>query len=320
MKTVLTDISLCTFTLDEAAKPEHIYEYIRALADAGIRYVELDFRTIMRVGELPNGIGYIFRMVDPMFARLTEVFDFNYITVTLGNLQNSFKTDVPVILEFPALAKLLPPLLRMTAGRLNGTPAMIRLRGSYPMMSYNEFAGLLTGLKSSVALPLDFCPMNEKKTALDTALKLYAMGADSVSMTLGTTDKYASIDDFMFSLLSVYDTPPKDFDMGAICRAAVYHRLIFRDAENSIKKVMEQLDADIMGLRNADTGERVKLRVALQNRHLMCKEFESALDKLANESDIPDDVMYDISEAIKRYDANLFNEELLYEIKTGLLN
>ncbi len=320
MKTVITDHSLCTFTLDEAAKPEHIYEYIRALADAGIRYVELDFRTIMRVGELPNGIGYIFRMVDPMFARLVEVFDFNYITVTLSNLQSSFKTDVPVILEFPALVKLLPPLLRFTAGRLKGTPAMIRLRGSYPLMSYMELAELLTQLRSSVALPLDFCPMNEKKTALDTALKLYAMGADSVSMTLGITDKYASIEDFLFSLLSVYDTPPKDFDMGAICRAAVYHRLIFRGGENSIQKVMKQLDTDIMGLRNADTGERVKLRVALQNRQLMCRQFESALDKLANESDIPDDVMYDISEAIRRYDASLFNEELLYDIKTGLLN
>ncbi len=320
MKTVITDNSLCTFALDEGAKPEHIYEYIKALRDAGIRYVELDFRTIMRVSELPDGIGYIFRMVDPMFARLAEVFDFNYITVTLGNLQSSFKTDVPVILEFPALVKLLPPLLRLTAGRLNGTPAMIRLRGSYPLMSYAEAGGLLTQLRSSVALPLDFCPMNEKKTALDTALKFCALGADSVSMTLGSSDRYASIEDFMFSLLSVYDTPPKDFDLGSICRAAIYHRLIFRGSDNSIEKVMKQLDADIMGLRNADTGERVRLRVALRNRQIMYKEFESALDKLANENDIPNDVMYDISEAIRRYDASLFNDEILYEIKSGLLN
>ncbi len=320
MKTVITDNSLCTFTLDEAAKPEHIFEYISSLAEAGIRYVELDFRTIMKVTELPDGIGYIFRMVDPMFAHLTDVFNFNYMVVTLDDLRKSFNAKIPVIIEFPALSRLPVPLIRFAAEELKGTPAMIRLRGSYPLMDMDKAFEMVAGFKNSIALPLDFCPMNGKKTALDSAVKLYGARADVLTMTLGSTEKYASIEDFLFTLLSVYDTLPKEFNIGAICRAAVYQRLIFRNGGGSIQKVMRQLEADASGLRNADTGQRVRLRVSLHNRQLMYKGFESVLNKLANENGIPDDVIYDVSEAIRRYDVNLFDEELLYDIKTGFLN
>ena len=73
MKTVIADNSLCANAIFDNAKREDIYNYIEMLAAAGVKYVELDFRTVMKMRELPRGVGYIFRLVDPMFMRLTEV-------------------------------------------------------------------------------------------------------------------------------------------------------------------------------------------------------------------------------------------------------
>ena len=47
MKAVLIDRSLCSTRLREDVRPEHIYGYIKALADAGVKYVELDFHSLM---------------------------------------------------------------------------------------------------------------------------------------------------------------------------------------------------------------------------------------------------------------------------------
>lgn len=88
MKTVIIDNSLCTLPIDEHASPEMISRYIRALAEAGVKYVELDFRTIMKMHELPECVGYIFRLGDPMFAELTQAFDFNYVLVTINDLKD----------------------------------------------------------------------------------------------------------------------------------------------------------------------------------------------------------------------------------------
>ena len=104
MKTVLTDNSLCTLPIDEHARPQHIYRYIQALAETGVKYVELDFRTVMKMQELPDGVGYIFRLGDPMFAELTQAFDFNYVLVTIQDLKENINVGrTPVIIEFPAI-------------------------------------------------------------------------------------------------------------------------------------------------------------------------------------------------------------------------
>ena len=61
MKTVITDNSLCTLPISDTAKPVHIYKYIEALGEMGVRYVELDFRTVMKMEQLPDNVQYIFR-------------------------------------------------------------------------------------------------------------------------------------------------------------------------------------------------------------------------------------------------------------------
>jgi len=75
---------------------------------------------------------------------------------------------------------------------------------------------------------------------------------------------------------------------------------------------MELLDRDILTLRNADTGRRVPMRMALKDKMLLHKNFISALERFIDNEEIPDDFAYDIDQAIKRFDASLFDNEIMY--------
>lgn len=320
MKTVIIDNSLCSYTLHDNANPEHIYKYIEALAAAGVRYVELDFRTVMKVNELPDSVGYIFRLVDPMFSELAEVFDFNYVLITFADLKRNIKAKIPVMLELPAPFTPPPKLLGYVSSQIEGTVSALRFRGSYPLWNAEKMCETVRELKNSVAVPIDMCPLNGKRTALDSAVKFSIAGADSLTLTMGMTEKYASLEEYVFTLMSVYDTLPREFDLSALCRAAVYHRYIFRNGVNGIPRVMDILDSDIRSLKNADTGESVRMRVTLKDTQYLQRQFVSALEKMAGEEGMPLDVFEDISTAIKRFDANIFNERLLSRKRSGLLN
>ncbi len=322
MKTVITDNSLCTLPIDERAKPEHIYKYIQALADTGVRYVELDFRTVMKMHELPDGIGYIFRLGDPMFRELTSVFDFSYVLVTIHDMKQEIDVgNTPVIMEFPALRGVSRQLLRLAQGQISGPISMIRLRGSYPVMEDNEVRNMVWQAKNTVTVPIDLCPMNGKKAALDLAIKASRAGTDCLTMCMGRAKNYASVEDYLFSLMTVHDVLLKEFSLSAMCRAEVFHRLVFGErSTDCITDIMRLIDYDIQNLVNADTGQRVKLRVTLKDKMLLKQTYITVLQKFAEEEDIPDDIAGDIFDAINHFDSPLFNMGLINSPKNKILN
>ena len=321
MKTVITDNSLCAFALSENADPKHIYNYISALGDAGVKYAEIDFRTVMKMSELPGNIGYVFRMVDPMFAELADVFDFSYILVTLNDMKKRIRTEQPVILEVQGLNTVSNKLLYLAQSQIDGKISEASIRGSFPIMPPQEAARYVYKIKNAVTVPINICPLNENRCALDSAIKLSMASVDSLTLCMGLTNKYASIEEYLFTLMAVHETLPKEFDMAAICRAAFYHRLIFRNTVgDSITNIMRLLDHDIHSLTNVDTGERVRLHMSLKDNQYMRRHFVSAIEKMAEEEGIPDDVFADICAAVKYFDKGIYNEELLYKEKKGLLN
>ncbi|MBP0983462.1 MAG: hypothetical protein J6A19_07020 [Oscillospiraceae bacterium] len=322
MKTVITDNSLCTLPIDERAKPEHIFKYIQALAETGVKYVEIDFRTVMKMQELPEGIGYIFRLGDPMFKELTAVFDFSYVLVTIQDLKERVSIGhTPVIMEFPAIRGLSRQLLRLAQGQISGPISMVRLRGSYPVMEPEAVGKMVWQAKNSVTVPIDLCPMNAKKAALDTAIKASRAGIDSLTMCMGRAKNYASIEDYLFALMTIHDVLPKEFSLSALCKAEIYHRLVFGErSTDCITDIMKLIDYDIQNLINADTGEQVKMRVTLKDKMLLRHTYVTALQKFAEEEDIPEDIAADFFDAIAHYDSNCFNPELLRNDKLDLLN
>lgn len=321
MKTVLTDNSLCAYTMFDDASPEYIYKYIQSLANAGVRYVELDFRTLMKLRELPKGIGCIFRLVDPMFLRLAELFDFDYILVTFADVRRRIKTSVPIMLELPVIERYSRRVLQYAEQTMDGRVTAVRIRGSHPLMTAEEARTYVNGLKNEFPVPLDFCPMNDNRTALDSAMKFTAAGADSVTLTMGLTERYCSLEEYFFTLMSVYDTLPAELRISPLCSATVYHRYLFRNRNgDGIMRYMDILDHDIHFLQNADTGERVRMRMSLRDTEYLHKTFVTALEKMARDEEIPGDVFEDLNNAIRHYDTDFYNSELFGRKRRGLLN
>ena len=314
MKTVITDNSLCTLPISESAKPQHIYKYIEALGETGVRYVELDFRTVMKMEQLPDNVQYIFRLGNPMFAELTEVFDFSYVLLTIHDFKERIRLrSTPAIMEFPAVQKLHPQLLQLAQSQTDTRIAMARLRGSFPYMTPKDARSYILAAKNAVPVPIDVCPMNKVRTALDMSIKFSMANVDSLTMCMGLSNNYASIEEYLFTLMSTHETLLKEFNMAALCKAAVYHKLVFgQHSLDSISHIMALLDRDIMSLRNADTGRRVPMKVALKETMALRKNFVSALENFINNEEIPEDYAYDISEALKKFDATLYDTDILY--------
>lgn len=324
MKTVLTDNSLCAYTMYDNASDEHISKYIQSLANAGVRYVEIDFRTLMKLRELPKGIGYIFRLVDPMFLGLTELYDFDYVLLTMADVRRLVKTEVPIMLEIPMVdgsERYSRKLLHYASKLVDGKVTAVRIRGAHPLMEQTEAFDAVRAMKNEFPVPIDICPTNEYRTALDNAVKFTGAGIDSLTVTMGVTEKYCSLEEFYFTLMSTYESLPRELSLSPLCAATVYHRCIFRNRRgDGIMRYMDILDHDIHFLRNVDTNKRVKLRMGLKDTEYLHRTFATALEKMAKDEDIPDELFADLSSAIKEYNGDFYNAGLLDHKHKGLLN
>lgn len=321
MKTVLTDNSLCAYPLRDNADPDLIFGYICALRSAGVKYIELDFRTLMKLHKLPEGVGYIFRMVDPMFLQLTDFFDFKYVVLTYADLKKNIKTDVPIMFEMPYIGEGSWRVAELVKSRIGGELAAVRVLSWFdygkPYEIHDAYRELCLSLRP---LSIDICPLNTHKTALDAAMKFTAAGADSLTLTAGLPTKYCSLEEYMFSLMTVFDSLTPEFDIQSLGRVSVYRSRIFQTGEQALPKLLNTLDYDIRCLKNADTGKSVGMRVSLNDSEFINRRFVSALERMADAENMPDDVFEDIMGAMKHYDRGVFNEELLYRKRSGVLN
>lgn len=321
MKTTLTDNSLCVYPLCDGAEPELIYKYIGELRDTGVDYIELDFRTLIKLKKLPRGVKYIFRMVDPMFLPMTEFYEFSYVVLTYNDLKEKIGTDVPVLFEIPYLKNSVGKALRFAESRVDGKISALRIRSSFEYCKPSEIKSVYKKLCAVAApLPVDICPLNEYKTALDTALKFTAADVSSLTLAAGLPMKYCSLEEYIFSFMSVFDGLPPKLNINSLGGVSVFRSRIFQTGTPALPTLLNVIDHDIRCLKNADTGESVDMRVKLKNTEFLNSGFISVLEKMADYENIPDDVFENISEAIKHYDSSIYNDELLRKKRRGLLN
>lgn len=321
MKTVFVDSSLCLSTLRDDASAEDISEYIKYLAKAGVKYIELDFRALMKLKKLPRGIGYIFRAVDPMFMRITHAFDFNYVTLTLSDLKRNIKSDVPIMLEVPYVENNYRGVVRYAQSRTDGMITAVRFCSDFGYKSVEETRRFVSKIRNDIPLPVDFCPRNTRKTALDSALKLTLANADSVSFVMPGSNLRASLEEYVVALLAFYDFVPSGFDLYGFLGAAYYCKNIFRDPENTdIMKLFEMLDRDLRTLKNADTGEDVKLNFSLKTSATLADKYFSALELMMRRANIDKGTSDMLVDAVKYFDADVCSSGMLHEPRKGLLN
>ncbi len=322
MKTVIIDNSLCTLPIAEGTSPNLICRYIQALAETGVKYVEVDFRTIMKMHELPDCVEYIFRLGDPMFAELTHAFDFRYVVVTMQDIKDAINIgSTPVILEIPRLQGFSRKLQGLAQNFISGPISMVRVRSNFDFMTIEQARELVWRAKTNFTVPVDICPMDGKKTALDTALKVSNAGIDSMTLCMGKSRSYASLEDFLFALTMIFNSMPKEYSIPALCKAEAYHRLVFGlKSADRITEIMENIDYGINHLTNADTGDRVKMHVSLKDRMLLRRSYVTALQRFAEEEDIPEDIAQEIYAAIDHFDMSLFDQISIQDEKNKILN
>lgn len=271
MKTVLIDNSLCALTIKDDARPDDIARYIGALAEAGVKYVEIDFRALMKLRRLPEGIGYIFRPIDPMFMRFTEVFRFDYISLAVNEITKYSKIGAPVLFTLPLPGNFMTrsprEIVQCAEHLVGGQVTSVRIRGDFPLMSTNDAAQYINFLKKRVSIPVDICPTNARLTALNTAMSFFGHGADSITVTMGSSERYCSLEEMMTAFFTMYNGCPRDLDMAGLCKAVALHTRVFKSSiASDIPELVKVFEEDFSCLRNADTGERVLPAVPQRER------------------------------------------------------
>lgn len=322
MKTVLTDNSLCAYPLRDDADPDLMIDYIRALRDAGVKYVELDFRTLMKLRKLPEGVDYIFRMVDPMFLSLAEIYDFKYIVITYKDLGKNIKTDVPIMFEAPYVKGSVSVIPDLVKGCVDGELGAFRVRWGFeyetPEGIFDIHKELSKGFRP---FPIDICPLAKYKTALDTALKFTAANVDSLTLTAGLPEKYCSLEEYVIALMTIFDSLPPEIDLRSLGRVSVYGSRIFQSGSKALIKLLDTLDRDIRSLKNADTGESVPLRISLKDSEYLNHEFADVFERAARKQGISVDEMEDYKAAMSYYsDGGLYHAELIRWLRSKLLH
>lgn len=324
MRTVLIDNSLCVYTLKDDISGGLICDYIEALRDAGVRYVELDFRAIMKMNaRLPEGIGYIFRLMDPMFANLSRELRFDYLLITASDLEKGIQSDIPVMLECRTDNGVVAGRIKRVAERMiDGEITAVRLRQSFPMLSVQDSCDWRIAARNAIMLPIDICPMNECRTALDTALKFTKENVDSLTLTMGSPERYCSMEEYIITLMTVFDALPPGYDLNALCRASVYQNAIFQNGNIvGITRLLNIIDRDSQLLINADTGKKVNLKAIVRKRNDMRKQYVTALESLARRDNWQPEDYKMITDTLKRFGDSFYSPDLLNHGKhTGFIN
>lgn len=259
MKTVLIDNSLCALTIKDDAEAADINRYICALAQTGVRYVEIDFRALMKLRRLPEGIGYIFRPVDPMFLRFTEVFCFDYIALSVTEVTKYPKIDSPVLLSLPLPGNFMTrsprEIVQCAEDVIEGKVTSVRIRGDFPLLTTGDADSYIDFLRRRIAIPVDICPTNGRRTALNTAMNFLNCGTDSITVTMGPSERYCSLEELMITFLTMYGSCPDDLNMSGLCRAAALHTRVFNSSlVSEIPDLVKVFENDFRFLQNADTG------------------------------------------------------------------
>lgn len=281
MRTVLIDNSLCSLSLRDDADPELIYRYICALADAGVRYVELDFRTLMKLDSFPSSMKYIFRLIDPVFLQITEHFKFDYLAVSFGDVRKGVKSSVPIMLSLPIpedfSVRSPADVVRYSKNLVQGDIALVNMYGAYPLMTRREVWDYLGFLRGSLFVPVNICPLNNKMAAASNAVNFAACGADCVTVTMGSSVRCCSLEEYFTLLMLMMRSLPKELNYSAAAEAARLHGQIFKNGSLAeIERLLKLHENDMLNLINAETGEKIRLGKTSRDQRLEADAYDDS--------------------------------------------
>ncbi len=327
MKTVICDNSLSTQKINYGITPELIYKYITALGDLGVTYVEIDHNIALKMPELPDNVKYIYRVSDPMFMAVMDMFDFDYVLLTPDTLDPKHIPSCPVIFELEGYSASDKMTLNLANSVLKRKISLVQFNSCFglrcniagrqlDMLKQEDVTKFVRTLKNMITVPISFCAHDNSRNALDFSMKAINARVDMITFGLGACEEYAALDEYLFrKMVFTHDDRAV---MEKICKAAFLHKIIFDTPKDLFMSILKQIDVDIYQLRNVDTGEHIGSGISLAESATLGYLHTSVLEQFIEEEDIPEDFAQDIRAAIERYDAALYNAQK--QVKKGILN
>ena len=327
MRTVICDNSLSTQKINYGIPAEIIYKYITVLGELGVSYVELDHNIALKMQELPDSVKYIYRVSDPMYIRVMDIFDFDYVLLTPDTLDPKNVPTCPVIFELEGYNATDKMTLNLANSVLERRISVVQFNTCFglrcnlsgtemDLMQQGDVSRFIRTLKNAITVPIGICAHDNTKNALDFSMKAVNARADMVTFGLGACEEYAALDEYLFrKMVSEHDDRSV---MEKICKAAFFHKIIFDSPKDLFMSILRQIDVDILQLRNVDTGEHIGTGITLNESATLGHIHRSVLERFIDEEEIPDDFAEDIRAAIEKYDISLCSP--VYGTKRGLLN
>jgi len=213
----------------ELTDKKAMFSYVCALAQAGVSYVELDFASLVRLPKPSGSENYIYRLGSPEEFVVANALNFAYVVLPLKFAYILPRIDprLPVILEIDVGDVSNPQNLFNILGLISSEMdlthfAMIRLTGEFDP---DTLPVIFNNYKRRTIIPLDICPRNTVLTALDTAITAYRHGFDSITVSFGDDNNYASLEELLIMLASMYKIIISPDYLEGICRAVLFSGL-----------------------------------------------------------------------------------------------
>jgi len=260
---MITDTSLVGVDFKNLRDCEHddadkkaMFSYVCSLTEAGVNYIELDFASLVRLPKPSGSENYIYRIGTPEEFVVANALSFAYCVLPLKFAYIFPRiTNCPVILEIDVGDVSEPQSLYNILGLISSEIdlsrfAVIRLTGDFDAQS---LPAIFYAYRSRTIIPLDIFPRNNVLTALDTAITAYRLGIDSVSVAFGGDRNYASLEELMIMLASMYKVIVSPEYLEAICKAALFSQM-FRHTEvrNNLTLMMSRYSLSAPVILRAD--------------------------------------------------------------------
>jgi hypothetical protein len=240
MKPVLIDRSLVgmnffdTLSGNELTDKTATFMYVCSLLEAGASYVELDFKSLMRLPKPSGSENYIYRISAPEEFVVANALKFEYAVLPLEFVHILPRLELPLILEVDVGdatdALNVFKLLHMISEKIDFTRfQMLRIVGVFDS---DTLPTLIATYRRRTIIPLDICPVNTHLSALDSAITAYRSGFDAITVCYGDGSVYASLEETLIMLGAMYRLIVTPNYLEGICKASMLS-MLFTEAKNA---------------------------------------------------------------------------------------
>jgi hypothetical protein len=265
MKPVLIDRSLVNTDFADPRPPKRpndghsaqkeLFLYVCSLAEAGASYVELDFKSLIRLPKPSGAENYIYRLTAPEEFVMANALNFAYAVLPLKFAYVRSRLELPVILEIDVGDASDPMavfnILQLISTNMDLTQfQMLRLTGDFDSATVPAIASVY---RRRTVIPLDICPRNGSLTALDSAIAAYRANYDAVTVSFGDNDNFATLEEMLIMLGSMYRIFVSGTYLEGICKASLFSSMFALHKRTNLSLMMSKYMHTPTSIEKIDT-------------------------------------------------------------------